>query len=177
MSKNFFIIETSGNDRFVAIHLSSGEMVAEFLPSFQQPQTLLLAIKKLLKNRKIEFIAIGVGPGRFTATRIGVMTAKSLSFARTIPLLPFCSLQRFMPKKEGSFTIAIDANSRGFYALKGCKKGCVFSFEHPSFQKIMPQDAISTLNLSALTQFLLKKFEVEGGVSHDEIRVSYLHTP
>lgn len=177
MARDFLIIETSGNDGFVAIHLSTGELVVELLPPLQQSHTLLLAIKKLLKNKKIAFLAIGIGPGSFTGTRIGVMTAKTLSFTRTIPLLPFCSLQRFTPQTDGPFTIAVDAKSRGFYTLRGCKKGEMLSLENPCLQKIMPQQAISTLNLPTLASCLLKKFEMESGMFHHEIQVSYLHTP
>jgi len=177
MCKNFLIIETSGNDSFVAVHLSNGELVSEFLPPYQQSQTLLPAIKRVLNNRKIEFIAIGVGPGSFTGTRIGVLAAKALGFARALPLLPFCSLQRFIPEVDGSFTIAIDAKARGFYTLKGYKKGKVFSFEEPCFQKTIPKKVQSILNLPALAFFLLKKFAKEYGLFHHEIQVSYLYTP
>lgn len=62
-----------------------------------QSKILLPTITILLKNHQISLtdltaIAVCIGPGSFTGTRIGVMTAKSLSYASKIPLIPFHSL-------------------------------------------------------------------------------------
>jgi len=176
MFRKFLIIDTSSDDSFVALHLSPENLKVELLPPLKQSQTLLPAIKNLLKGEKIDFIAIGIGPGSFTGTRVGVMTAKTLSFTLSIPLVPFCSLKRFIPKANGPFTIAVDAKSHGFYTLKGVKKKESFSFEKPLLQKVMPTDK-PTLNLPSLAHLLLEKFESGETAVHNEIQVSYLHTP
>ncbi|MBI3211098.1 MAG: tRNA (adenosine(37)-N6)-threonylcarbamoyltransferase complex dimerization subunit type 1 TsaB [Simkania negevensis] len=139
---NFFLIETSGEDSFVALFLENGTYEACFLPSLHQSKTLLPAISSLLKNQQIHFnslafIAVGIGPGLFTGTRIGVMTTKTLNFAKKIPLIPFCSLTRFLPDREGPFLTLLDGKSEGFILLEGEKKGeeALFSFPYHKVKK------------------------------------------
>lgn len=172
MSRNFLIIETSDNDSFVAIHLSTGKIVMEALPRRNQALTLLPAIKKILTT-EVDFIAIGVGPGSFTGTRVGVMTAKALSFARSIPLVPFCSLKRFIPNEDGPFNISIDGKSRGFYTLRGVKEGKTISFTQPFSHKLATQNCVLTLNLTSLAHYLLEEFEINKGLPHCDVKVSY----
>ena len=50
----------------------------------------LLTRKTLAKNT---FLALGVGPGRFTGTRVGVSFAKSLNFISHVPIYPVSSLK------------------------------------------------------------------------------------
>lgn len=139
---NFLLIETSGEDSFVALFLENGTYEASFLPSPHQSNTLLPAISSLLKNYQINFdfltfIAVGIGPGLFTGTRIGVMTAKTLNFAKKIPLIPFCSLTRFLPDKEGPFLTLLDGKSEGFILVEGEKRGeeALFSFPYQKIKK------------------------------------------
>ena len=177
MVRTFLIIESSGNDSFVALHLPTGEIEVEPLISQRQSQSLLPAVERALKGEEIDFIAIGVGPGSFTGTRVGVMTAKSLSFARNIPLVPFCSLKRYIPDAEGPFTITTDAKSQGFYTLKGERDGELLSFESPLLQREDHNTAPNLLNLTSLAPLLLKKFEAGETRCHSEIEVTYLFTP
>ncbi|WP_194848176.1 tRNA (adenosine(37)-N6)-threonylcarbamoyltransferase complex dimerization subunit type 1 TsaB [Candidatus Neptunochlamydia vexilliferae] len=86
----FLIIDTSGTKSFVAL-FADGKLNSYPLPERKQSQTLLPAVKKLLNNQEISFIALGTGPGSFTGTRIGVMTAKALSLSMDLPLVPFSS--------------------------------------------------------------------------------------
>ena len=107
----FLIIDTSGPDSFVCLW-NHKRWKNKLLPPLKQSQTLLPAIQELLEGQTIDFIAIGTGPGSFTGTRVGVMTAKTLAFALKIPLFPFCSLKIYTPDKEGPFMISrIDAAS------------------------------------------------------------------
>ena len=176
MAKNFLIIETSDHDSFVALHLTDGELKVVFLPFPSTPsQTLLSAVKTLLTHQTIDFIAIGTGPGLFTGTRVGVMTAKSLAFARALPLVPFCSLKRFIPTVDGSFTIVTKSKTRGCYVLKGVKRGMECLFENLCLQKNFVKVEKSILNLSMLKHLLLKSFLMGEGMSHDEVQIHYLH--
>ena len=99
----------------------------EKIPSGKdQSKYLLKAIDALLGKhalKELTYIAVGVGPGTFTGTRIGVITAKTLAFARDLPLIGFCSLKRYIPEQDGPFTITRDAKSKGYYAITGVKTG------------------------------------------------------
>ncbi len=132
----YLIIETSGEDSFVALCEQDKVLNVFFLPEKEQSRALFPALEKLLtetrlKQGKIEAIGVGQGPGSFTGTRIGVMAAKALGFARKIPLIPFCSLERFVPQALGSFALVSDAHSHGIYLLEGRKeeKGASFRGE------------------------------------------------
>lgn len=52
----------------------------------------LNSLEVLLQERGIPcYVAVGIGPGTFTGTRIGVAIAKSLSFGWQTPLVSFTS--------------------------------------------------------------------------------------
>ncbi len=62
-----------------------------------QQQTLMPSIEKLfkttgLKKAEINLVAVDIGPGAFTALRIGVATAKTLAHALNIPVVGINSL-------------------------------------------------------------------------------------
>jgi len=175
MAKNFLIIDTSGDDGFVALHLSDNSLKSEPLPPPQYSHAIIPAIRTLSKGHEIDFIAVGIGPGSFTGTRVGVMTAKALGFAHALPLIPFCSLQRFIPKGDGPFTITVKAQSHSCYLLKGIKKRREISFEKPLMQKMAAPKPPST-NLSALAYLLLKKFKLGEARSCYEIYENYICT-
>ncbi len=46
-----------------------------------------------LAVKDIDQIVLSIGPGSFTGIRIGLATAKGLSFAHNIPIVPVCSLE------------------------------------------------------------------------------------
>lgn len=87
-----FINTTEQNKIFVAL-IKDDKLKAELESKgeFQQSEKLLPLIKKLLKKNKIKSKDLGgiivvSGPGGFTATRIGVVTANTLGFALGIPV-------------------------------------------------------------------------------------------
>jgi tRNA threonylcarbamoyladenosine biosynthesis protein TsaB len=90
------LINTSQSESYVS--LFQGVTLISERRSLERDQSafLLPAIDFLLTSSQISienvsFIAICTGPGSFTGTRIGVMTAKTLSYALSIPLIPFSS--------------------------------------------------------------------------------------
>jgi len=68
-------------------------------------------------------VVAGVGPGPFTGLRVGLVTARTLAFARGIPLYGVCSLdalahQAWAERKEDlgeSFLVATDARRKEVY--------------------------------------------------------------
>lgn len=77
-------------------------------------------VKELNLNlSQIDYIAVCIGPGSYTGTRVGVTIAKSLSYALKIPVIPFCSLHVYLPViEDGFFVSMIDAKSGGAYYQK-----------------------------------------------------------
>ncbi len=202
----FLILETSGNDSFLALCKGDECVESVMLPQKEQSKLILPATRKLLNTHKLklsalQFIAVGTGPGSFTGTRVGVMLAKTLSFASQIPLVTFCSLSRFTPSTDGRFLTLVDGKSAGIFCLKGEKNGPIVTFEkHPfilspingSFESkkdfVLSPDqeklatslpkqhwAPASLNLNSLAKRLNEQFESGRKSSHTEAKVTYLH--
>lgn len=151
----FLLIDTSGDDSFVALCSGRKVLLSQVFPPNEQSKLLAAVIQDLLKKsglslKELGFIAIGKGPGSFTGTRVGVMMAKTLSFAKQIPLVPFCSLKRFIPVSNGSFMTIIDAKSNGLYVLEGEKQGSQVRF----------LGAPKLLNESELTPLIQTKLSI-----------------
>lgn len=64
-------------------------------------------------------LVVGVGPGPFTGLRVGVVTARMLSYVLRIGLRGVCSLDvlaaQFVGKRPGEFVVATDARRREVY--------------------------------------------------------------
>jgi tRNA threonylcarbamoyladenosine biosynthesis protein TsaB len=120
------LLDTSSSDAIIA--LSNQGHLLQFTPpsSSKISSTLPSHIQKLLQEsetplNQLSYIAVGIGPGSFLGTRIGVMVAKSLSYGLKIPLISFCSLQAYQAIYPGEFHVISDAKSKGAYLLKGIK--------------------------------------------------------
>ena len=77
------------NGRFRARRVTSSDK--------NHSETLLEAIVDAMREARIEFrdvdlMAVGLGPGSFTALRIGVSTMKGLSYAHDVPLVGMSTL-------------------------------------------------------------------------------------
>lgn len=122
------IIDTSSPYCFLAI-VENNHLCAQtlFLHENRLSHTLHVQLGALLKDahlslQELEQIAVGVGPGSYTGTRVGVIVARSLSYALKLPLKGFCSLIPFLPPATGSFTALLPAKS-GLYFLLAGEKG------------------------------------------------------
>ncbi|MDN3507292.1 MAG: hypothetical protein P0S94_00045, partial [Simkaniaceae bacterium] len=100
------VIDTSTEKGFVAL---SETQVIFLSPEKKESIHLVATIKKLLNGKKPSCIAIGLGPGSFIGTRVGVLVGKMLAYAWDIPLKTFPSPAAFGDR------VAIDAKSRGIY--------------------------------------------------------------
>ncbi len=108
-------------------------------------RTLLPMVEDLLKNcdqklEEVDVIAVAVGPGSFTGLRIGVSTAKGLSWAGDKPCAPCSTLEAMawnLSHMEGYTVIcAMDARRNQVY-------NAIFSVEEGRLVRIAPDRAIA----------------------------------
>jgi tRNA threonylcarbamoyladenosine biosynthesis protein TsaB len=91
------IIETSSSNSVIGIG-KKDEVLSfqKILGDRHLSRILLPSIQALLQEshltlNELDYIAVGVGPGSYTGTRVGATVGKTLSFALNIPLLGFPS--------------------------------------------------------------------------------------
>lgn len=85
------IIDTSGMEGVVALAFE-GEVIQTFsLPPGRELSKVFFKSIQSITNKKIDFIALGKGPGTFTGTRVGGMAAQALSYGWDIPIVCFSS--------------------------------------------------------------------------------------
>jgi tRNA threonylcarbamoyl adenosine modification protein YeaZ len=98
--KKYLIIDTSTTDSSVCLLLGGDELIKKDVAQMNQTKELVPLIKQLLTFEQLclqDLTGIGVstGPGLFTGTRVGAMTAKTLGYSADIPLFPFSSFDLF----------------------------------------------------------------------------------
>ena len=189
------ILDTSSDYSLLAL-AENDTLIAEYpLPVGQQSLTLLPSIDGFLKCHHLKTsdltsIAIGIGPGAFTGTRIGVTIAKTLSYAHNIPLLPFCSLMA-LPPKPGAFISVFDAKGGHIYILPGhhTSSGTTYSEPALSTTSDLPQNtALLSPHSTTLITKDLQWHSVQPNAAHlasllstltptHHIEVLYLRTP
>lgn len=94
------LLETSSKESSLALYNLDKKSKLLALEEWDSPSTsafITVAFEKALKKARLsisslEAIALGVGPGRFTGTRIGVSFVKTIAFTTSIPIYPFSSL-------------------------------------------------------------------------------------
>ncbi|MEM7262694.1 MAG: tRNA (adenosine(37)-N6)-threonylcarbamoyltransferase complex dimerization subunit type 1 TsaB [Planctomycetota bacterium] len=115
-------IETSG--AFGGLALFEGARCVEevfFSEGLTHSRELLWQLEKLLADHDktvadLTAITVSAGPGSYTGTRVGVTAAKSIGFARRIPVVPISSLEVLaagaissIPADAESIIVALDA--------------------------------------------------------------------
>lgn len=128
------LIETSTERSLVAIFKDEKIVFHHNLPfGHSSSQYLLPAISEGLKQlqmsaKELSQIVVGIGPGSYTGIRVGVVVAKTLSYAHNIPLIGISSLEGFIPEHDGDFAAIIDAKISGVYLLKGKRENGEITF-------------------------------------------------
>ncbi|HVM17966.1 MAG TPA: tRNA (adenosine(37)-N6)-threonylcarbamoyltransferase complex dimerization subunit type 1 TsaB [Gaiellaceae bacterium] len=95
-----------------------GEVLGELR---SRPITLLEDVDALLRrggvrDSQLEGLAVGVGPGSFTGLRMGLATARALSFALDLPVAGVSTLAALAAGAPGA-TPVVDARRREVFAL------------------------------------------------------------
>ncbi len=90
-------LATSGPRGEVGLRSDDGSVRTLPIGARTRGRELAPAIQSLLEDAglapsAVEAIAVDVGPGSFTGVRVGVTTAKTLSFALRVPVMPLTSL-------------------------------------------------------------------------------------
>ena len=119
------IIDTSTETCLIALSSEDSILAFEAFPHGNQlSQTLLPAIESMVKKEcgsptNLSAIALGIGPGSYTGTRLGVAVAKALAFGLRIPLKPFASPLAFLPDQLGTFAFVMPTRAGHYFALCG----------------------------------------------------------
>lgn len=171
------ILDTSTDQCLIALtsycHIEIQEI---FYHKNQLSSTLLPKIQALCPSLKIlTEIAVGIGPGSYTGTRVGVAVAKSLAFGLGIPLKTFLSPLAFLPHQEGEFEAVLPTRSGQFYVLKGEISDGKLTHEEPYFtrQADFPVTSLAEPNLALLCRFLAE----QAPSPLENIALQYFGTP
>lgn len=119
--------DTSSPTVTVAVH-DGTDVVAELVSgeAMRHGEQLMPLVHDALDRvgiapRDVTAVAVGVGPGPFTGLRVGLVTARMLSHALSIPVYGACSLDVLAVEAvatgavEGDFVVATDARRREVY--------------------------------------------------------------
>lgn len=91
MNKHALIIDTSGPEGIVAHAVDGRVYKSVVLASGRELSKNLYTAMLSFDKIKFDYIAAGKGPGTFTGTRVGAITAQALAFGWSIPLVSFAS--------------------------------------------------------------------------------------
>lgn len=109
----------------VALHDGSAVVATfESEESMRHGEMLAPGIARVLADAGVSVtdltgIAVGVGPGPFTGLRVGLVTARTLAYARSLPVHGVCSLDvlaaEAMDAGVDDFVVATDARRKEVY--------------------------------------------------------------
>lgn len=137
-------MDTSTELGSVAV-LADGELRAELGARVRAKhgETLLPLIQQALAHAglapaEIDLLAVGIGPGSFTGTRIGVATAKGLAIALDRPMVGVVSLSAIARAAPGQLVVPIvDAHKGEVYVAAYERDGALV-------ERVAPLHAIPT---------------------------------
>ncbi|BEU88260.1 tRNA (adenosine(37)-N6)-threonylcarbamoyltransferase complex dimerization subunit type 1 TsaB [Selenomonas sp. TAMA-11512] len=115
-------------------------------------ETLLAHIEQILlmagrTKKELDAVAVSIGPGSFTGLRIGLSTAKALSYGLSIPLVTVSTMEALaahFPMEGARVGVLLDAQKKHAYAA-------LYAHEHGELRPIIEpcvavyQDFIASL--------------------------------
>jgi tRNA threonylcarbamoyladenosine biosynthesis protein TsaB len=123
------VIDTSSEQTVLALVTQERIVWQHFFPigstyASRVPLELKRAFDdRLLSWEQVEGIVVGNGPGSYTGLRLGMAIAKTLAYAKDLPLRALSSLKALVPDTAPTlFVSLIDARSGGIYAAKGYRE-------------------------------------------------------
>lgn len=151
----YLVLDTSSSYGILALYKNDKVLSSKVIPSGELSAKLMPAVENLfLENnsslQSLDFIAVGIGPGSFTGTRIGIVSTKAIAYSLNLPIVEFCSLAGFIPPANTPehFSILSDAKSGQVYQLDITKNAdCTIQFNEPVITKI------SSINFEHSTYF------------------------
>ena len=142
------ILDTSQTTSYACLcHEQKIEEFFTFTSNQDLSSSLASHLQKLL-NRPLSALALGIGPGSYTGTRVAATFAKSLSYALSLPLISYNSLLGFIPDSiESSFAFYYPTKSTSPYIFLGHKDpSCAIPFLSHTSSK----DTLITLDSAKL---------------------------
>lgn len=89
-----YIAIDTGENESIVFHFFSKGVWADFSYPYESEDALLLGLTKLLDTQsaqlsKVAGLAVRVGKGRFTATRVAITMANTLAYALQLPVVAY----------------------------------------------------------------------------------------
>lgn len=110
-----FYLDTSSNYLYTAI-LEDTKVISEIKEKLERDLSslALFKIEKMFKNNNmdlndIEKIIVVNGPGSFTGVRIGLTIAKTISWAKKIPIIQISSLEAMALSSDSKYNYTVPA--------------------------------------------------------------------
>lgn len=113
-------IDTSGS---IGVALVDGDRVlhtaSDYAPRHHAERLAVMVRDALDRTgtsaHAIQQVVVGTGPGPFTGLRVGVVTARTLGEAWSVPVLGVCSLDALGAAHGGDVTVVTDARRKEVY--------------------------------------------------------------
>ncbi|ACZ33004.1 glycoprotease family protein [Chlamydia pneumoniae LPCoLN] len=108
----YVIIDTSGYYPFLA-YVDNQQVLEHW--SLPVGPDLGIVLEFLFKSKNLSFqgVAVALGPGNFSATRIGISFAQGLAMAKNVPLLGYSSLEGYLLSKDEKKALMLPLGKRG----------------------------------------------------------------
>ncbi|WP_139414240.1 tRNA threonylcarbamoyladenosine biosynthesis protein TsaB [Chlamydia abortus] len=108
----YVIIDTSGYQPFLA-YVDHQKVLKQWDLPAGPDQGLVLEF--IFKNGSLSFQGIGVavGPGNFSATRVGLSFAQGLALSRKVPMIGYSSLEGYLTPKDKGKALMLPLGKKG----------------------------------------------------------------